>query len=115
VVGVDEILHPGYHGRVAQPVTCGAIGVGVVLDVEHAGEGLAVPGPTPAVREKECRLCAAGTYVGVREVVPATDEACTSGTGVAAREVGVNVRGAFCGLRIAAYQLLLGGNEREEI
>lgn len=31
VVGVDEILDPGYHGRMAQPVAGGA--VRIVLDV----------------------------------------------------------------------------------
>jgi hypothetical protein len=62
VVSVDEILHPGHHGRFAQPVAGVAIGVGVVLDVERAGEDSPIPGPSAAaVREEVCRLGAAGT------------------------------------------------------
>ena len=83
MVGVDEILHPGYHGRLAQAVA-GVGALGFVLDVEHAGEGSPVPGPTPAVREEEFRLAAAGTLVGVREVVAAADEAGVGGADVVA-------------------------------
>ena len=61
VVSVDEILHPGHHGRFSQPVAGVAIRVGVVLDVERAGEGSPIPGPSAAVREEVCRLGAAGT------------------------------------------------------
>ena len=40
LVGVDEIGNPRHHLRGAKSVACGAIGV--VLDVQHTGEGDAV-------------------------------------------------------------------------
>ena len=96
VVGVDEILDPGYHGRRGLAVAFRFVGRG--FHVDHAGEGYAVTGPAPAMREEECRLGAAGTEVGAGEVVAAADEAGLGGTGVVAREVGVNETCAFCGL-----------------
>lgn len=72
MIRADEILDPRHHGRSAEPVTGGAIGV--VLDVEHAGEGDAVVAPTAAVLEEEVGLRAAGAVVWMREVVAASDE-----------------------------------------
>lgn len=74
VVGVDEVLDPRHHGGRAEVEARGA--GGVVLDVEHAGEGDAVVGPAAAVRDEVGRLGAAGAGVRVREVVAAAEEAC---------------------------------------
>jgi hypothetical protein len=63
----------------------------------------------PPVRQEECRLSAAGTFIRVREVVPTADEACTSGTNIMAREVGVNERGAFCGLCVVGVSAVFPG------
>ena len=109
MVSVDKILHPGHHGRFAHPVAGVAIGVRVILDVEHAGEGSPIPGPPAAVREEVCCLGAAGTYVGVCKVVPATDEACIGGINVVAREGGVDEIGAFCGLHVVGMSAVIGG------
>lgn len=96
VIGVDEILDPGYHGRLAQAVAGRT--ARVVLDVQHARKSPPVPAPASAVREEEIRLGAAGAGVGVREVVSATDEASVGGTGVVVREAGVDISGALRGL-----------------
>ena len=92
----DEALDPSDHGRLAETVTGGA--VGVVLDVEHARQRDAVAGPAAAVREEKCRLRASGAFVRVREMVSAADKAGARSSAIMAGEVGVLVRGPFCGL-----------------
>ena len=74
----DEALYPRHHFGMAQTVAGGA--VGVVFDVEHAGEGDTVAGPAAAVSEEEGRLGASCAGVRVGEVVTAADEtgACCS-------------------------------------
>ncbi len=92
----DEALDPRDHGRLAETVTGGA--VGVVLDVEHARQRDAVAGPAAAVREEKRRLRAPGAFVRVREMVSASDEASACRSAIMAGEVWVLVRRPFCGL-----------------
>lgn len=96
MVRVDKVADPGDHGGGGEAVASGA--VGVVLDVEHAREGLAVAGPAAAVLEEVVGLGGAGGGVGVGEVVAATDEAGGGGAVVVAGEAGVGVGGALGGL-----------------
>ena len=67
----DEALNPSNHGRLAQTVAGGA--VGVVLYVEHARQCDTVARPATAMGEEECRLCTARAVVRVSEVVTASD------------------------------------------
>ena len=67
----DETLDPSDHGRLAQAVAGGA--VGVVLYVEHAGQCDAVARPAAAMGKEECRLCTARAGVRVSKVVTASD------------------------------------------
>lgn len=97
VVGVDEILDPGYHGGFGEAVAGRARGV--VFDVEHAGQGDAVAGPAAAVRDEVVGLRRAGAGVGVGEVVASADEACGCSAVVVGAEAGVDVAGAFGCLR----------------
>lgn len=96
MVGVDEVIDPGHHRRGRQ-AEAGRAG-GVVLDVEHAGEGDAVPGPAAAVGEEVGCLRGAGGGAGVREVVAAADEAGIGGAGVLGGEGGGGVASALGGL-----------------
>lgn len=91
-----EIGDPGDHGGVAEPVA--GCARGVVLDVEHAGEGAPVGGPAAAVGEEEGRLRRAAAGGGVGEVVAAAEEGGGAGAGVVLGEGGVDVGGAFGGL-----------------
>lgn len=103
VVGVDEVLHPAYHRRGAEAVAGRARGV--VFDVEHAREGAAVGGPAAAVGEEVGRLSGAGGGSRLGEVIAAADEAGGGGTAIVRGEGGVNVVGAFCGLRMGGRAL----------
>lgn len=96
MVGVDEVLDPGHHRRGGE-AKAGRAG-GVVLDVEHAGEGDAVLGPAAAVGDEVGCLGGAGGGVRVREVVATADEAGVGGAGVLGGERGGGVAGALGGL-----------------
>lgn len=97
MVGADEILDPSYDGRRAHVVA-----IFITFQVDHARESYAVTGPTPAVREEEYRLGAAGAYVWVGVMVAPADEASVGGTYVVTREVCINQICAFCGLLVLA-------------
>lgn len=97
VVGVDEVLDPAHHGRLAEAIAL----VGsrrVVLYVQHPRESDAVLRPPAAVREEELGLLAAGALVRMREVIPAANESGIGGTSVVRREARIDVGGAFGGL-----------------
>lgn len=96
MVGVDEVLDPGDHCRGGEAVA-GCAG-GVVLDIEHAGEGDAILGPTAAVGEEVVGLRSTGRRVRVRKVVTTADETSLGGAGVLRRERGGDEAGAFSSL-----------------
>lgn len=96
MVGVDEVLDPGHHRRSGE-AEAGCAG-GVVLDVEHAGEGDAVLGPAAAVGDEVGCLRGAGGGAGVGKVVATADEASLGGAGVLGGESGGDVASAFGGL-----------------
>ena len=85
----DEARQPGDHRALAQAVAGRA--VRVVLDVERAGQRLAVGGPRAAVRREPVRLRGAGRAVGQAEVVRAADEPDVVRAVVLLREVRVDV------------------------
>ncbi|KFY92315.1 hypothetical protein V498_05038 [Pseudogymnoascus sp. VKM F-4517 (FW-2822)] len=89
VVGVDKVLDPGHHRRRGE-AEAGCAG-GVVLDVEHAGEGDAVLGPAAAVGDEVGCLRGAGGGAGVGKVVATADEASLGGASVLGGESGGNV------------------------
>lgn len=96
MVGVNEVLDPGHHRRGGEAET-GCAG-GVVLDVEHAGEGDAILGPAAAVGEEIGCLRGAGGGTGVGKVVAAADKARVGGAGVLGGEGGGGVASALGGL-----------------
>lgn len=96
VVGVDEVVDPGYHCRGGETVT-GCAG-GVVLDVEHTGEGDTILGPAATVGEEVVGLGGSSGGAGVGEMVASTDEAGLGSAGVLGGERGGDEGGAFGGL-----------------
>lgn len=96
MVGVDEVMDPGHHCRGGEAVA-GCAG-GVVLDVEHTGEGDTILGPATTVGEEVVGLGGSRGGAGVGEMVTATDEASLGSAGVLGGERGGDEAGAFGGL-----------------
>lgn len=96
MVGVDEVVDPGHHRRGGEAVA-GCSG-GVVLDIEHTGEGDTILGPPAAVGEEVVGLRGASGGAGVGKVVTTADEASVGGTNVLGGESGGDEGSAFGGL-----------------
>lgn len=58
----------------------------VVFNVQHAGQGQAIIGPTTTVGDEVLGLCGTSAAVGMGEVITTTDQTGASGTLVLARE-----------------------------
>src|SRR5690242_2781635 len=89
-------MDPGHHRRGGEAVA-GCSG-GVVLHVEHAGEGDTILGPAAAVGKEEVGLCGAARGGGLGEVVTTADEAGVGGSDVLGGETGGDEGSAFGGL-----------------
>ena len=90
---VEEGADPRDHRALAQAVARGA--VGVVLDVERAGQRLVVGRPRTAVGREEGGLRGAARPVRKREVVRTAHEPDLVGPDVLLREVRIDVRRAL--------------------
>src|SRR5579859_4781945 len=100
---VHEVPDPRPHLRTGEPVALAA--VGVVLDVERAGQGLPVGRPAAAVPDEIFRLGLPGGIVRDREVISAADEAVVVRPYVLVIEIGVCVVGAFGRLRVGEIKI----------
>lgn len=92
--------------------------VGVVLDIEHAGEGDAIARPATAVLKKEVGLDGAGRDIRAGKVVTTADEASVGGTDVMVAKGRVDeasTLGSLCGCSLLANALSLLGMVRERL
>ena len=96
VIVIDEVADPVDHGCLAETVACCT--VGIVLDIEHAGQSYPITGPPSSVREKEGSLRTAGAVIGMREVISTADETSIGSTNVMVGEGRVDKSCSFCGL-----------------
>ncbi len=95
---VDEAVEPRHHPALTQAVAGRA--VGVVLDVERAGQRLTVGRPCAAVSCEPVGLGSAGRPIREGEVVRPPHEPDLVGAAVLLREVRIDVGRAFGGLDV---------------
>lgn len=98
LIRIRKVPNPLHHTCLAEPIARTARLAGVILDVEHAGEGASICRPAAAVSEEVGGLGAAGGEGGLREVVAAADETGVGRAGVLGGEGGIGVGSSFGGL-----------------
>lgn len=96
LVGLDKVGDPVDHGTGRETVAGSA--AGVVLNVEHTGEGDAVTAPATTVLEEVVGLSSARRRGGLGKVVTTTDQAGVGGIGVLLAESGRFVASALSSL-----------------
>ena len=103
VVGLAEVLDPCNHIGFAQPVA-GRTGW-VILDIEHAGQGLAIGGPATPVGKEELGLGCTGTGVRVSKMITTPNKTGIGCTLVMAGEGAVDIGRALRGLGMISVSI----------